>query len=240
MPQGIYIIGTDTEVGKTVISAGFLYLLHKNKLNAAYFKPVASGQSIVNGKAASSDAAFVKDVSELAEDETNITPFAYKNAVAPHLAARMENKPVDTGTIQDRLRHLKSRYDLIIGEAAGGLAVPLNDEGFMQYDLIRDLGFSCLLVARTGLGTINHTLLTLEFARIHGLTIKGIVFSGYRGTSIEQDNIRTIRRLTVVPHVFVLPALADVDTEKLKMGNLRKVFEETFVTDQIMGLMDKI
>lgn len=240
MSQGLYIIGTDTEVGKTVVSAGLLYLLRKNKLNAAYFKPVASGQSMVNGKAVSSDAAFVKNVADFAEDEANITPFAYKNAVAPHLAARMEDKPVEPGVIQDRLRHLKSQYDLIIAEAAGGLAIPLNDKGFMQYDLIGDLGFSCLLIARTGLGTINHTLLTLEVAASHGLIINGLVLSGYQETDIERDNIQTIGKLAAVPHIFVLPALTGVDTEKLQAGNLREVFEATFTTDQIIGLMDKI
>ena len=151
MAKGIYIIGTDTNVGKTVVSAGLMYLLLAEKYRSAYFKPVASGAVVVNGVIEAIDAVFVKAASGFIEKRENITPFVYKNEVAPHLAARLEQRPIDVDLIKDRLQYLKERYEWIIAEGAGGLAVPLNDEGYMQYDLIRELGFSCLLVARAGL-----------------------------------------------------------------------------------------
>ena len=240
MHKGIFIIGTDTEVGKTVVSAGLMHLLLESNFNAAYFKPVASGEVLLNGSYQSTDASFVKTVSGFAEDQKNITPFSFKNAVAPHFAARLEGRSIDLAVIKDSLLYLKNRYELIIAEGAGGLVVPLNDQGFMQYDLIRELGFPCLLVCRTGLGTINHTLLTLRFAQSAGLTIKSIVMNGNGQSEVETDNIETIRKLSGIPAVFTIPALKGVDTEKLQPGNIAEVFEKTIDITKIIGLMESI
>ena len=239
MSKGIFIIGTDTEVGKTVVSAGLMHLL-LDKYNAAYFKPVASGQVMLGGSYQSTDASFVKTVSGFAEDPKNITPFFFKNAVAPHFAARLEGRSIDLAIIKDTLQYLKNSYEMIIAEGVGGLAVPLNDQGFMQHDLIRELGFPCLLVTRTGLGTINHTLLTLRFAQSAGLTIKGIVLNGNGQTPVEIDNIETIRKLSGIPAIFTLPALAGVDTEKLQPGNIADVFEKNIDIKKIIRLMESI
>lgn len=240
MSKGIFIIGTDTEVGKTVVSAGLMYLLLENNYNAAYFKPVASGQVLLNGSYQSTDATFVKAVSGFAEDQKNITAFSFKSAVAPHFAARLEGRSIDLAVIKDRLQYLKDRYEFIIAEGAGGLAVPLNDQGFMQYDLIRELGFSCLLVCRTGLGTINHTLLTIKFAKSAGLMIKGIFLNGNGKTKAEKDNIKTIRKLSGISAIFTIPALKRVDTEALQPGNIAEIFEKTIDIKKIIGLMENI
>ena len=240
MSKGIFIIGTDTGVGKTIISAGLLYLLLKSKYRASYFKPVASGETDVDGVKMSVDAAFVKRAAGFSEDPKRVTPFAFADAVAPHLAARLARRRIDPTVIQKRLNELKDRYDIIVAEGAGGLAVPLNDEGYMQCDLIRELGFSCLLVSRAGLGTINHTLLTLSYAKSVGLTVKGIVISGAGQTLIEEDNIKTIKKLSGIEAIFTLPAVAAADTEKLQPGNLREVFEQTIAIDAIIALMEKV
>lgn len=240
MSRGIFIIGTDTGVGKTLISAGLLYLLLKNKYRAAYFKPVASGEVEICGAKASADGAFVGIVSGFTERPDRVAPFAFADAVAPHLAARIASRRIDPAVIQKSLNELKDRYDIIVAEGAGGLAVPLNDEGYMQYDLIRELGFSCLLVARAGLGTINHTLLTLSFARNVGLTIKGIMISGAGQTLVEQDNIAMIKKLAGIEAIFTLPAVSAVDTEKLQQGDLKDAFEQTIHLDDMVALMETV
>ena len=240
MSKGIFVIGTDTEAGKTVVSAGLMHLLLSNKYKAAYFKPVASGEVMLGGVYQSTDASFIKTVSGFAEDQKNITPFSFKNAVAPHFASRLEGRSIDLAVIKDTMQYLKNSYEMIIAEGAGGLAVPLNDQGFMQYDLIRELGFPCLLVARTGLGTINHTLLTLRFAQSAGLKIKGIVLNGHGQTPTETDNIETIRKLSGIPAIFTVPALDGVDTEKLQPGNIADVFEKNIDIKKIIRLMESI
>ena len=240
MSKGIYIIGTDTEVGKTVVSAGLMHLLLAEKHLSAYFKPVASGAIVINGITEAIDAVFVRTASGFIEKRENITPFVFKNEMAPHLASRLEQKPIDVDLIKDRLQYLKGRYEWIIAEGVGGLAVPLNDEGYMQYDLIRELGFSCLLVARAGLGTINHTLLTMHFARSVGLKIKGIIINNSARSLLERDNVETIAKLAGVPAIITLPALTGVDTEKRKIGNLKEVFEKSIIIDEIMTMMDTV
>jgi dethiobiotin synthetase len=240
MPKGIYIVGTDTEVGKTVVSAGLMHLMQAQKYRSSYFKPVASGAIVINGITQSRDAVFVRTASGFNEEPENITPFVFKNEVAPHLAARLEQMPIDVGVIKDRFQYLKGCYEWIIAEGAGGLAVPFNDEGYMQYDLIRELGFSCLLVANAGLGTINHTLLSVHFARSIGLKIKGIIINGSTGSLLETDNAETITRLAGVSAVITIPALRGVDTEKCQIGNLKEVFEKSIVIDQIAAEMDEL
>jgi dethiobiotin synthetase len=240
MSRGIFIIGTDTDAGKTVVSAGLLYLLLKNKYRAAYFKPVASGETDIGGVKMSIDAAFVKSVAGFSEDQKLVTPFSFADAVAPHLAARLAHRAIDVTVIQKRLNELMSHYDVIIGEGAGGLAVPVNDKGYMQYDLIRKLGFPCLLVSRAGLGTINHTLLTLHVAKNVGLNVKGILINRAGETLIEKDNIEMIRKLSGIKAIFTLPAIVSMDTEKLQAGNLREVFERAIDIDDMVALMETV
>lgn len=240
LSKGIFIIGTDTEVGKTVVCAGLMYLLLRKGLKAAYFKPVASGEVEIEGRRVPGDAAFVCRVSGFREDMKIITPFSFADSVAPHLAARLAGRSIDRSFIQKSLSELKSRYDVILAEAAGGLVVPLNDEGFMQYDLIRELNFPCLLVVRAGLGTINHTLLTIHFAESIGLKIKGIIVNGAGETVVERDNIEMIRKLSGIHAVFTLPIMESVDTQILQAGNLTNVMDRTIAADDIIALMEKI
>ena len=240
MTRGIYIIGTDTGVGKTAVAAGLMCLLLKNKCRAGYFKPVASGVKVVDGVSVSADAAFVNVVSGFAQKPEQVTPFVYADAVSPHLAARMAGRPIDRNVIRRSLDELKIRYDWIVAEGAGGLAVPLNDEEFMQYDLIRELKFPCLLVARAGLGTINHTLLTLGFAKSAGLTVRGIIINGMGDSLIERDNAETIKKMSGVEAVFTLPIVSSLNTETLQTGNLGEIFEQTVRFDDIISTMDII
>ncbi|MCX7981818.1 MAG: dethiobiotin synthase [Syntrophales bacterium] len=215
MTRGIYIIGTDTEVGKSVIAAGLMATLIQRGYRAAYFKPISSGQTQDENGFHPADAFFVRHISGFDEKEEIISPFAYYHAVAPHLAARWEQNPVSVPRIKNNLNYLKERYEIIIAEAAGGIAVPLNDHGLMQYELIRELRFSCALVTRAGLGTINHTLLTLSFASKEQLEVTSIFINQYTGAPLEVENIEVIRRWSNVENIYVVPALETLDRYSL-------------------------
>jgi len=240
LSRGIYIIGTDTGVGKTAVAAGLMCLLLKNQCRAGYFKPVASGTTFVDNTAVSVDAAFVNVVSGFAGAPEQVTPFVYADAVSPHLAARLAGRPIDSDVIRKSLDALKASYDWIVAEGAGGLAVPLTDDGFMQYDLIRELNFPCLLVARAGLGTINHTQLTLGFARSAGLNVRGILVNGVGESLIERDNVETIKKISGVQAVFTLPLVTMLNTENLQAGNFGEVFEQAVRFDDILSTMETI
>ncbi len=237
MSRGIFIIGTDTGVGKTVFSAGLMHLLLKHRYNAGYFKPIASGEIDMGGGSVPIDATFVKVVSGYSEEDERITPYSFRTPVSPHLAARLEGREIDFGVIRERLNDLKKTADLVVVEGCGGLAVPLDARGTMLYDLIRQTGLGCFLVARTGLGTINHTLLTLRVADDFGIAVAGVFMNGYTGSAMERDNIETLKRLTGHPAIFTIPQARGVDVDNFKAGELRTVFEQSLEVERLAGLM---
>lgn len=239
MAREIFVLGTDTDVGKTVVSAGIMYRLLLKGYKACYFKPVSSGGAYIGGDFYSYDVSFVKNVSGFPEVEDNINPFRFRTPVSPHLASSLENRKININVILDTYKELKKKYDFILVEGCGGLAVPLTDEGYMQYQLIKELGLGCVLVSKTTLGTINHTLLTLKFAENIGIKIEGILFNGYNGSRWEEDNIKTIRKLADVAVLGIIPKMEGIHVENLKAGNLKAVFDElTFIEDLIAGTKD--
>ncbi|QGG46249.1 dethiobiotin synthase [Heliorestis convoluta] len=226
MTKAIFILGTDTDVGKTVISAGLMYQFLQKGHNACYFKPISSGAIEKEGELFSYDLSFVKKVSGLDEEDDRINPFRYKTAVSPHLAARMEKKKVDIPAIVETYKQLKAQYDVLIVEGCGGLAVPLTEEGYMQYELIKELDISCFLVTKTTLGTINHSYLTCKMAEQLGIKIEGLIFNNYRGSFLENDNIKTVSKITQLPVLAVIPAIEALQVENLEAGNLKEVFTQ--------------
>lgn len=237
MAKGIFIIGTDTGIGKTVVTAGLVHLLLSKGYGACYFKPISSGMVKVGNDLAPTDVCFVKTASGLEEDERYINPFSFKTPVSPHLASRLEIRAIDMEVIKERLQYLKNRYNYIIAEGCGGIAVPLRDDGYMLHQLIQELGFACFLVARTGLGTINHTLLTVRYAQSMGIVIRGIFMNGYTRSSLEDDNIETVRKLAGIPVLSAVPVLERVDVERLETGNLRDVFDKIITAEEVIQAM---
>lgn len=130
--KGVYIIGTGTNVGKTVVCAGFMYLLRSKGYNAGYFKPVSSGGIERDGRLISYDVSFVKTISRFEETDDKINPFRYKTPVSPHLASVIENLEVDKKLIFTNYKKLAENYEFIVIEGCGGLVVPLTREGYMR------------------------------------------------------------------------------------------------------------
>jgi dethiobiotin synthetase len=237
MTGGLFIVGTDTNVGKTIVAAGLINILRENGYHAGYFKPVSSGGVRHHGKIISYDARFVKAVTGLTESDDLINPFRFMTAVSPHLAAVIEQKPIDLAVINTNYAILKNKYDYLITEGCGGWAVPLTPDLYMQSELIKELGLNCVIVSRTALGTINHTLLTVQAAENLKIGVGGIIFSGYTGSEMEQNNIKTIRDLSKVPVLGILPYLHGMDTENLKTDGLGKTCEETLELDGVLKAM---
>ena len=132
---------------------------------------------------------------------------------------------------------MKRKYDWLLVEGCGGLAVPLTESGYLLCDLIRETGFGSFLVSRAGLGAINHTLLTLDYAGRRGIRINGIFMNGYTGSMIEKDNIEMLRKLTGHPAILPVPEIQGVDVDLLKHGNLRETFEREIDIESVMKLM---
>lgn len=159
--QRLFVTGTDTNVGKTVVCAWLLL-----QLDAAYWKPVQAGLD------AESDSDTVRRVTGFASERFLPSAYTLREALSPHEAARREGVRIELSLLQPP----ECRHPLVI-EGAGGLLVPLNEHEFM-IDLMAMIGAPVILVARSGLGTINHTLLSLQALRRRGLPVAGVVLDG--------------------------------------------------------------
>ncbi|MDF3055525.1 MAG: bioD, partial [Gammaproteobacteria bacterium] len=190
MNQSIFITGTDTNIGKTFIASMMFLAAKLHQMDVCYFKPVQTGDD--------SDCNEVKLLTN-GEDRNIIQPvYSFALPATPYLAARVENKEVDSQKICRRFQEIS--FDRCIVEGAGGLLVPLSEKMLIR-DLIKALNIPILIVASTRLGTMNHTLLTVESALNAGIAVKGIVLSGdpYPNLAEVLHRFSTVRVLAEVP-----------------------------------------
>ena len=201
MNAGIFITGTDTGVGKTHVTALILSELRRRGVQAAAFKPIACG---AGGRR---DAGIYAAIMNHEQSLDTINPVYLRHPLAPSVAAKLERKRIDLSRILRVYRRLAAEYAVILVEGAGGLLVPIRDNYFVA-DLARRLELPLLVVARLGLGTINHSLLTVRQARSMGLNVCGIVLNdtvgGRRGLAAK-TNIQTVPKLCATPLLGVVP-----------------------------------
>lgn len=235
MGQGLFILGTDTDVGKTFVSAAVVYGLMQSGKSVAYYKPVQSGILQEDGTPAFTDTDFIGEVTGLSQSKVQCT-YGFKNPVSPHLAAEQEGIVIDKARLLSTYEALKNASDYIIVEGAGGIAVPLVRGEFTVCDLIKELAIPALLVARAGVGTINHTLLTVAYARHKGVDIKGIIINHYTGKPHEVDNIEVIEAMTGLPVVSVLSRLEAEDGDSF-FALCRSEFKEHLMISKMMALL---
>lgn len=239
MSKGVFIVGTDTDVGKTVVAAGLMHVMRKNGYNATYFKSALSGAIQVGSELVPGDTKLVSEVSNLEESYENITPYVYKTPVSPHLAAKLENKAIDLDVIRKKYEYLKEKYDYIIAEGSGGIICPLIEEDGRLYtleNLIKDLNMSVIIVARAGLGTINHTVLTVKYIEALGIKIKGIIINNYIEDLLCDDNIKTIEEITKVPVIAKFNHIKELEDNMLE--SIRVNAEKSFNVEVIERCME--
>ena len=195
MPRTYFISGTDTNVGKTIVSA-----VLATKLEAHYFKPIQCGLNKMNLK----DSEVVKSLSNKAKILNEL--YFLKKPLSPFVAAKQEKKKIDVNKILQFVKNLKTKKLVI--EGAGGLNVPINSN-YLMSDLCQKLNTPLILVSRTKLGTINHTLLSLEILKKKKIKLLGIIFFGKKeletletikffGKKILKKNIKILGRLPIV------------------------------------------
>ena len=206
MGQGIFITGTGTEIGKTVIAGGFAASLKQSGTNVGVMKPISSGDT--------ADAQFLKHAAQVDDELSSINPIYLRHPLAPSVAARIENREIDLPCIETAFTALQQKYDFVIVEGVGGIAVPIRDD-FLVAHLISRLQLPILIVAQAGLGTLNHALLTVAFAQQFGLQIVGIVLNRRSPETpglAEATNPVEIEKLTGIPVIGVVPYEKQLDT----------------------------
>jgi len=176
MQKGIFITGTDTEVGKTFVATGLLMAFRKMGINVCPMKPVETGCRVKNGKLVPEDAIKLINASGVKEPLEIINPYRFRYPLAPSIAAELEKVSIKKKKILSTYNYLSKKYDFVIVEGAGGIMVPLYKE-YLFIDLIKDLNLPVIIISRPGLGTINHTLLTIEAARNKGIKVSGVIIN---------------------------------------------------------------
>lgn len=205
--RGLFVTGTDTEVGKTIVAAAIVA-----GLAAAGLRRVAAFKPVVTGLDAPAPAPWPRDHELLASltgvEPDAVAPLTFGPAVSPHLAAELVGAAIDPAALVQAARAAADGADALVVEGVGGLLVPLTT-GYAVRDLALDLDLPVVVAARPGLGTINHTLLTLEAARAAGLVVRAVVMTPWpaQPTAMQESNRATIAQLGGV-EVATLPALA--------------------------------
>ena len=188
--RSVFVTGTDTGVGKTVVSCALARALVERGVDVGVMKPIETGV----GHAGPLDAIALRGAARVEDPLDVICPQQFALPAAPTVAAAAEQREVDLAAVRSAFDRISAHHESVIVEGAGGLLVPIAD-GVGMADLSRDLGLPILVVARAALGTINHTLLTLEVAVARGLEVVGVVIShaGGRISAADAANLSELR-----------------------------------------------
>jgi dethiobiotin synthetase len=207
---GLFVTATDTDVGKTVIAGAIANHFFRWGKRVAVLKPVATGCVSRREGLVSEDAEFLASCADVRFPLDVICPVRYREPLAPAVAADRAKEPVDWEAVNRSIRMMSAQGDVIVVEGVGGVMVPL-DAGHTVLDLAKSLGLPAVVVARAGLGTINHTLLTVEALRRAGVTVAGVVINRYPPDTApvaEETNPRYIERHGKVPVLAIVPNYA--------------------------------
>jgi dethiobiotin synthetase len=203
--HGLFVTGTSTEVGKTVVAAVIARTLAEEGRRVAVFKPAVTALE----ESGEPDHELLRRAAGSRQSDEEIAPYRYGPPMSPHLAASLAGEAIDCRRLLDAVRSIAASADFLVCEGVGGLLVPLcTDPSYLVRDFAADLGLPLIVAAPPGLGTINHTLLTLEAARGVGLQVAAVVLTPWPEdpSAVERSNRETIAAIAEVP-VETLPPL---------------------------------
>lgn len=208
--RGVFVTGTDTEVGKTVLAAAITAAAVSRGMTIACYKPVVTGLDDDPGPFGR-DHELLAMTANAGQAPEDVAPHRFGPAVSPHLAAELAGEQLDPEAMVAAAEAQAARADALVVEGVGGLMVPLAHE-YLVRDLAGELGLPVVITARPGLGTINHSLLAVEACRAVALRIQAVVLTPWpdEPSAMERSNMETIERFGEVP-VLGLPR-ADAGT----------------------------
>jgi dethiobiotin synthetase len=206
---GFFVTGTDTEVGKTLISGALITQLKKQHAVVAGFKPVVAGMNLIAGKMCNEDILALASAMNYKpqEDYLDICPYQLSTPAAPHLVAKESDVHLDYSVMLNAFNKVRDKSDAIVVEGVGGFKVPFHD-GKTSADFAQDMGLPIVLVVGMRLGCINHALLTVEAIQARGLRLAGWVANTIGPMTLLQENIATLEQLMPAPLLGVIPELA--------------------------------
>lgn len=221
MAKTIFITATGTDIGKTYISGLIAKHIKDKGLNIGYYKAALSGSNDIKD----SDAWYVKQQADLPDSYDEMVSYTYKHAYSPHLAAQIEGNPPDIKIIKNAYKDISKKHDYMIVEGSGGIICPIrydsNQKIFLE-DIIKELNIPSLIIADAGLGTINSTVLTIEYMRSKNLKINGVILNRFEmANKMHEDNQKMVEKMTGVKIIGVV-----IDgILKLYKENIETLFE---------------
>lgn len=201
MGRGLFITGTDTGVGKTFVTAGMLRALNGMGYRSCPMKPVETGCARRGGVLVPADAIKLLSASGLNEPLDALNPYRFRHALSPSAAADEDGSVISKRKIIAGYNRLRNKYDITIVEGSGGLMVPLYKR-YLFMDLIKEMDIPLIIVARPGLGTINHSLLTIKAARDAGINVIGVVIN---------HSSKTVKDVSVRSNPAAIKSIGNVD-----------------------------
>ncbi len=242
MAKGFFITGTDTGVGKTIVAAALLKVSQFLGYRTIGMKPIESGclRGATGSDLASregeilipQDGRFIGEIAGAPDALDLITPLRFENPLAPLPASDIEGKPVDLDKVMNAFAILARTHDVVIVEGIGGIMVPIRDD-YLVSDLAKNLGLPVIVVAKPGLGTLNHTLLTLEHALAKGLSVAGIIINYSRPPEMsiaERTNQAVLEKICPLPVVGILSYMGTLDGTTIRQTALRDLNLEILKT----------
>lgn len=206
-----WVVGTDTDVGKTIVTSLLVRNLQQRGFNTVPFKPVQTGEIVEKNHCFYYDTSMYERFSLQALRTEDMNIYSFKVAASPHFAAQLEGVTMDTNLLLNKIATLQKAVDVLVIEGAGGLYVPLvASSKYTLLDLIKQSGLPVVLVTRTKLGTINHTMLALDVLKNWGIETLGLIFNGNEGTAIEEDNMAVIIEHSQLPYATI-PKFQEID-----------------------------
>lgn len=221
MAKTIFITATGTDIGKTYVSGLIAKHIKDKGLNIGYYKAALSGSNDIKD----SDAWYVKQQADLLDSYDEMVSYTYKHAYSPHLAAQIEGNPPDIKIIKNAYKDISKKHYYMIVEGSGGIICPIrydNNQKIFLEDIIKELNIPSLIIADAGLGTINSTVLTIEYMRSKNLKINGVILNRFEAENeMHNDNKKMIEDMTGVKIIGVV-----IDgILKLYKENIETLFE---------------
>lgn len=193
--KGVFITGTGTDIGKTYVTALLAKYYREQGIDVAYFKAAISGADTIP----ESDAGYVKKIAGLEQSDESMVSYLFSEAVSPHLAAKINNRPIELDKIVGDYQVVRDSHQFTVVEGSGGIVCPIRydeSEKILLPDVVKALGLSVIIVADAGLGTIHNVVTTAAYIKTLGIEIEGVLLNNYIGDLMQKDNYYMIEELT--------------------------------------------
>lgn len=227
MLKGIFITGTDTDVGKTLVSASLAWKLSKDIKNLCVMKPFATAERIFSEEYNSEDVAILLESINSKEEQHIVNPYFYDLPCSPYMASELLNlKPPSLKTVLKKYEYLSRKYDFVLVEGIGGIMVPINKTNTL-IDFIKITNLKVIIVATPRIGTFNHIMLTVSACKSRDIPIKGIIINKMpeSPTQIEMNMPYYIEKALKLPILGVVPFISNIKNKEsvlLRVSNLIK------------------